>query len=85
MWTIQLLGGLSAHSVQRHLTRFRTQKAASLLAFQKGLTLLADKLESVATLYQAAIDRPVPDVELWNAWRRVARHLRRIVRVMGES
>jgi predicted ATPase/DNA-binding SARP family transcriptional activator len=33
MWTIQLLGGLSAHSPQRQLTRFRTQKAASLLAF----------------------------------------------------
>src|SRR6185369_5044235 len=33
MWTIALLGGLSAHSPQRQLTRFRTQKAASLLAF----------------------------------------------------
>src|SRR5579871_6578449 len=33
MWTIQLLGGLSAHSPQRQITRFRTQKAASLLAF----------------------------------------------------
>lgn len=55
----------------------RMTEAASLLAFQKGLTLLADKLESVTALYQAAIDRPVPDVELWNAWRRVARHLPR--------
>ncbi|MCW3100817.1 MAG: transcriptional activator, partial [Chthonomonadaceae bacterium] len=33
MWTIQLLGGLSAHSAQRQFTRFRTQKAASLLAY----------------------------------------------------
>ncbi|MCW3100775.1 MAG: putative ATPase, partial [Chthonomonadaceae bacterium] len=33
MWTIQVLGGLSAHSPQRQLSRFRTQKAASLLAY----------------------------------------------------
>jgi predicted ATPase/DNA-binding SARP family transcriptional activator/Tfp pilus assembly protein PilF len=33
MWTIQVLGGLSAHSPRRQLTRFRTQKAASLLAY----------------------------------------------------
>src|SRR5579862_2707757 len=33
MWIIQLLGGLTAHSHQRQLTRFRTQKAASLLAY----------------------------------------------------
>lgn len=33
MWTIQLLGGLSVDSPQRQITRFRTQKAASLLAF----------------------------------------------------
>src|SRR5579871_6699556 len=33
MWTIQLLGGLAAHSQQRQLVRFRTQKAASLLAY----------------------------------------------------
>ena len=33
MWTIQMLGGLAAHSPQREVTRFRTQKAASLLAF----------------------------------------------------
>src|SRR6266700_7407665 len=33
MWSIQLLGGLSAHSPQRQVTRFRTQKAASLLAY----------------------------------------------------
>ena len=33
MWTVALLGGLVAHSSQRKLTRFRTQKAASLLAF----------------------------------------------------
>jgi hypothetical protein len=63
--------------IARWLNDPRMTEAASLLAFQKGLTLLADKLESVAALYQAAIDRPVPDVELWNAWRRVARHLPR--------
>jgi predicted ATPase/DNA-binding SARP family transcriptional activator len=33
MWTLQLLGGLSAYSQDRKLTRFRTQKAASLLAY----------------------------------------------------
>src|SRR5215470_6306300 len=33
MWRIQLLGGLSVHSEQRQITRFRTQKAASLLAY----------------------------------------------------
>src|SRR5262245_686136 len=33
MWTIQLFGGLSAHSAQRQVSRFRTQKAASLLAY----------------------------------------------------
>ncbi|HZT42404.1 MAG TPA: BTAD domain-containing putative transcriptional regulator [Chthonomonadaceae bacterium] len=33
MWSIQLLGRLAAHSPQRHLNRFRTQKAASLLAY----------------------------------------------------
>jgi hypothetical protein len=63
--------------IARWLNDPRMTEAGSLLAFQKGLTLLADKLESVAALYQAAIDRPVPDIELWNAWRRVARHLPR--------
>lgn len=33
MWTIQVLGGLAAHGSQRQLTRFRTQRAASLLAY----------------------------------------------------
>lgn len=33
MWTIHLLGGLAAHGRQRTITRFRTQKAASLLAY----------------------------------------------------
>ena len=33
MWSIQLLGGLALHSPQRQLSRFRTQKAASLLAY----------------------------------------------------
>src|SRR5947207_1767855 len=33
MWTIQLLGGLVARRPQQEVTRFRTQKAASLLAF----------------------------------------------------
>src|SRR5215467_16013894 len=33
MWTLQLLGGLQALSPQRQVTRFRTQKAASLLAY----------------------------------------------------
>jgi LuxR family maltose regulon positive regulatory protein len=32
MWTIQLLGGLAARRSQQEVTRFRTQKAASLLA-----------------------------------------------------
>src|SRR5437660_5198425 len=33
LWTIQLLGGLAARSPRREVTRFRTQKAASLLAY----------------------------------------------------
>jgi predicted ATPase/DNA-binding SARP family transcriptional activator len=33
MWTVQLLGGLVARSPERTATRFRTQKAASLLAY----------------------------------------------------
>jgi predicted ATPase/DNA-binding SARP family transcriptional activator len=33
MWTIHLLGGLNLHSDLRQVTRFRTQKAASLLAY----------------------------------------------------
>jgi predicted ATPase/DNA-binding SARP family transcriptional activator/Tfp pilus assembly protein PilF len=33
MWTIHLLGGLTVHSDLRQVTRFRTQKAASLLAY----------------------------------------------------
>lgn len=32
-WAIQMLGGLSAHQGQHQLTRFRTQKTGSLLAF----------------------------------------------------
>jgi len=40
--------------IARWLNDPRMTEAASLLAFQKGLTLLADKLESVAALYQAA-------------------------------
>ena len=63
--------------IARWLNDPRMTEAASLRAFQKDLTLLADTLESVAALYQATIDRPVPDVELWNAWRRVARHVPR--------
>jgi DNA-binding SARP family transcriptional activator len=33
VWTIQLLGGLAARSQDRLATRFRTQKAAVLLAY----------------------------------------------------
>ena len=33
MWTIQLFGGLAVHGPQRTVTRFRSQKAASLLAY----------------------------------------------------
>src|SRR5437763_1284674 len=33
MWTIQLLGGLAVAGSQQVVTRFRTQKAASLLAY----------------------------------------------------
>ena len=33
LWTIQLLGGLAARRSQQEVARFRTQKAASLLAF----------------------------------------------------
>jgi predicted ATPase/DNA-binding SARP family transcriptional activator/ATP/maltotriose-dependent transcriptional regulator MalT len=33
MWTLQLFSGLSAYGQERKLTRFRTQKAASLLAY----------------------------------------------------
>src|SRR5258708_28280775 len=36
MWTIHLLGGLTASSDLRQVTRFRTQKAASLLAYLAG-------------------------------------------------
>ena len=33
LWTIQLLGGLAAAGPQQVVTRFRTQKAAALLAY----------------------------------------------------
>src|SRR5262245_35791857 len=33
MWTIQLLGGLAVVGPQQVVTRFRSQKAASLLAY----------------------------------------------------
>src|SRR5579871_4571929 len=33
MWRVQLLGGLSAKSQDRIVTRFRTQKAAELFAY----------------------------------------------------
>src|SRR5690348_7971205 len=33
MWMIQMLGGLAARRSQQEVARFRTQKAASLLAF----------------------------------------------------
>jgi hypothetical protein len=55
----------------------RMTDAACLLAFQRSLALIASNLESVAILYRATVDRPVPDNELWNAWRRVAHHVSR--------
>ena len=50
----------------------RMTVAASLLAFQKQVSVLIDKLESVAPLYTTNVDRLVPDVELFNLWRRVS-------------
>ena len=50
----------------------RMTTAASLLAFQKQVSALIDKLESVAPLYTTNVHRLVPDVELFNLWRRVA-------------
>jgi predicted ATPase/DNA-binding SARP family transcriptional activator/Tfp pilus assembly protein PilF len=56
MWTIQLLGGLTVRSEQRIVTRFRTQKAASLLAY------LA--YHSTPQSRESLIDLLWPEVEL---------------------
>jgi predicted ATPase/DNA-binding SARP family transcriptional activator len=56
MWTLQLLGGLQAVSPQRQLTRFRTQKAASLLAYL-GFHLSAHPRETL-------IDMLWPEAEI---------------------
>ena len=50
----------------------RMTSAASLLAFQRCVSELTEKLEAVASLYTANVDSLVPDVELFNLWRRVA-------------
>jgi hypothetical protein len=50
----------------------RMTAAASLRAFQKHVSEVIDKLETVASLYRANVHRLVPDVELFNLWRRVA-------------
>ncbi|MFZ1932681.1 MAG: hypothetical protein WCB27_25430 [Thermoguttaceae bacterium] len=50
----------------------RMTAAASLLAFQKQVSALIDKLESVSPLYTNNVQKLVPDVELFNLWRRVA-------------
>ena len=50
----------------------RMTAAASLLAFQKQVSALIDKLESVPPLYTNNVQKLVPDVELFNLWRRVA-------------
>jgi predicted ATPase/DNA-binding SARP family transcriptional activator/Tfp pilus assembly protein PilF len=56
MWTIQLFGLISAQSSQRKITRFRTQKAASLLAF------LAFRLSAYTR--ETLIDFLWPDAEI---------------------
>jgi predicted ATPase/DNA-binding SARP family transcriptional activator len=59
MWTIQLLGGLAAHSPQREVTHFRTQKSASLLAY---LAMHATK-ESQPRPREALIEMLWPEAE----------------------
>jgi hypothetical protein len=49
----------------------RMTDAACMRAFQREVTSLCCELQSVSGLYEAAIDRPVPDVEFGNTWRRV--------------
>ena len=49
----------------------RMTDAGCMRAFQRDISSLTGKLEFVSTLYQAAVDRPVPDFEFANIWRRV--------------
>src|SRR5579872_746027 len=62
MWTIQLLGGLTVHSDLRQVTRFRTQKAASLLAYLAGHTTPQPREILLALLWPEA----EPDVARHN-------------------
>jgi len=50
----------------------RMTVAGSLLAFQKDVATLFEKLDTVSSLYKANTERLVPDVDLMNLWRRVA-------------
>jgi hypothetical protein len=58
--------------VARWLNDPRMTVAGSLSAFQKDAAALFEKLDSVAALYEANLDRHVPDVALMNLWRRIA-------------
>jgi hypothetical protein len=49
----------------------RMTYAGCLRAFQRDFGSLIDKLAPVKELYRAAVDRPVPDDELWALWRRI--------------
>src|SRR5579871_6671300 len=62
MWTIHLLGGLTVHSDLRQVTRFRTQKAASLLAYLAGHTTPQPREILLALLWPEA----EPDVARHN-------------------
>lgn len=50
----------------------RMTPAGSMMAFQRILSALCDRLDDVAAIYSASVGRAVPDVELWQLWRRVA-------------
>jgi len=55
----------------------RMNPAGCMLAFRRNVVALCDKLEAVSALYKRAVERPVPDVALWNLWRRMAQFLPR--------
>ena len=50
----------------------RMTDASCHLGFQRNVSALCTKRDAVAGLYRASVDRPVPDVEFWHLWRRVA-------------
>src|SRR5690348_5589340 len=70
MWTIRLLGGLAVVGPQRVVTRFRTQKAASLLAylaFHAGPAALPSPRELLLELFWPEADLDAGRHNLSNA------------------